>query len=67
MTKQMAGLESTSGEPLSSDRQERREAVLRVAQNAAREAVTQMHRKVPKVALLKRFAGSQGQLREFLT
>ena len=65
----MAGLERlTSGKPSSSERQsERQEAVLRVAQNIAREAVTQMHRKVPKVALLKRFLGSQGQLREFLT
>ena len=52
---------------MSSDHQERREAILRVAQNVAREAVTQMHGKVPKVALLKRFAGSRGQLREFLT
>jgi hypothetical protein len=67
----MAGLEgSTSGELAPSGSLGRRdiwEAVLLASQDAARQAVTHMHGKVPKVAPPKRFLGSRVQLREFLT
>ncbi len=70
MTKNIGGPEgSTSGEPSSggSGRRDIWEAVLLASQDATRQAVTHMHGKVPKVALLKRFSRSQVQLREFLT
>jgi len=65
----MPGEGSTSGEPSSggSGRRDVREAVLLASQDAARQAVTHMHGKVPKVAPPKRFSGSRAQLREFLT